>query len=85
MNKYQEALDEAIQHCNDVVNEKRKELNVLSNHPINKLNVDYDIKRCIQCKDEHWQLKKWLEELKILRNLRKCITIHLNYIKRLKN
>lgn len=56
-------IDEAIKHCEEVAEEKKKEACNL-----------YDVKNyeeskdCIWCAEEHRQLAEWLRELKYYKN-----------------
>lgn len=60
-------IDEAIQHCKDVIREKNEELSEIGSYLPNKLADDNEIEDCIKCKEEHEQLKEWLEEYKVLK------------------
>lgn len=55
-------LDEAIEHCKEVMENKNKTLLKY----FDRLTYD-SIENCNKCIDEHMQLMKWLEELKELR------------------
>lgn len=77
-------IDEAIQHAEKVINEKRDEACNL--YEAEKFE---EAKKCIWCVEEHMQLAECLKELKLLREknqilekaskLDDCIT-NLNYI-----
>ena len=55
-------LDEAIEHCKEIMENKNKTLLKY----FDRLTYD-SIENCNKCIDEHMQLMKWLEELKELR------------------
>ena len=61
-------LDEAIRHCEDVVEEKEAICNVIENEGetwTDSGKTHYDI--CKKCAEEHRQLAEWLKELKRLK------------------
>ena len=61
-------LDEAIKHCEEVVEEQEKKSCDLYE------NQDYEkSKDCIWCAKEHRQLAEWLRELKRLREEQKDV------------
>jgi hypothetical protein len=55
-------LDEAIKHCEEVVESKRKQV---ENGNWEKGSLTE--RDCLECADEHRQLAEWLKELKQLR------------------
>ena len=55
-------LDEAIEHCKEVAEEKENEGKLLCESKGASTE-------CLNCAKEHRQLAKWLEELKEKRNL----------------
>jgi isocitrate dehydrogenase kinase/phosphatase len=60
-------LDEAIKHCEEVAESKRKQVE----------NGDWEKgslteRDCLECADEHKQLAEWLKELKQLREQQTC-------------
>ena len=60
-------LDEAIKHCEEVAESKRKQVE----------NGDWEKgslteRNCLECADEHKQLAEWLKELKQLREQASC-------------
>lgn len=60
-------LDEAIKHCEEVVEELEKEaIWLLSKEE----NLKYE--NCTECANEHKQLGEWLKELKQLREQQTC-------------
>ena len=65
-------LDEAIAHAREVSEEQRKD-NEKCEYKAEygcKGCADYYSKPCIECAEEHEQLAEWLEELKMLRELK---------------
>ena len=54
-------LDEAIQHCKDVVTENMGKLMCFQSYEV------FEAMQCRKCAEEHAQLAEWLEELKELR------------------
>ena len=65
-NKTKMTLDEAIKHCEEKAEEKRKDYERAV-----ALNIPSD--GCFECAREHEQLAEWLKELKDYReNLRTC-------------
>ncbi|MGN1343779.1 MAG: hypothetical protein ACI4U3_04315 [Traorella sp.] len=63
-------IDEAIEHCEEIVNKKYAEGMLCHANPNDK-----ELDRCIECANQHEQLKEWLEELKVLRKVNKWIPI----------
>lgn len=59
-------IDEAIKHCDEVIQKKRSMLLEISDTK-EKNADDNEIEDCIKCKEEHEQLKEWLEEYKLLK------------------
>ena len=65
-------IDEAIAHAREVAKEQRKDnenCKYKSEYGC-KGCADYYSKPCIECAEEHEQLAEWLEELKMLRELK---------------
>ena len=67
-------LDEAIKHCEEVVEEQEKVAKEWHENQIRKCNLipfaemDYTHENeCKECAEEHRQLAEWLKELKQLR------------------
>ena len=61
-------LDEAIKHCEDVEEEKRKDYERACAYNIPS-------EGCLECAEEHRQLAEWLEELKQLREQTRWIPV----------
>ena len=59
-------LDEAINHAEEVAEEKESEAQDLE---YSKLDWKCEANKCSDCAKEHRQLAEWLKELKHLRNL----------------
>lgn len=59
-------IDEAITHAREIAEKNRQAMNFESED-----NIDDDIKtNCLNCATQHEQLADWLEELKMLRELK---------------
>lgn len=56
-------LEEAIKHCDEVANEKYIQGMLCHANPNDK-----HLDNCIECANQHEQLKEWLMELKDLKN-----------------
>lgn len=59
-------IEEAIKHCEDVV--ENKEIDAENQNPL----FPNDIEECKKCAEEHRQLAEWLNELKRARVLLKA-------------
>ena len=63
-------IDEAIEHCKEIANKKYIEGMLCHANP-----NDEELDKCIECANQHEQLKEWLEELKILRKANEWIPV----------
>lgn len=56
-------LDEAIQHCLEVANEKERQSGFETDYEMYRMS-DAEREECKKCAEEHRQLAEWLKELK---------------------
>ena len=70
-------LDEAISHCEEVVQEKRDEYQECV-----AVHDTESAMKCAKCGEEHKQLASWLKELKHLRSIISFAKYHNVSIKR---
>ena len=63
-------LDEAIKHCEEVVEDYERHLKVYENMDEDRPLFKEEENECKECASEHRQLAEWLKELKELRKNR---------------
>lgn len=72
-------IEEAIKHCEEVEEQKRKQISDTLNWGINYFDGECEVildecdKEILKCADEHRQLAEWLKELKAYRKAEKEI------------